>query len=199
MSELSERPRRTGAFWLDLVVAISAVVISVVSLFVAQRADRTQERLLAASVWPFVEFHTSNISPTYERFVTLSLRNAGVGPARIRWMTVEYRKRPIANPRDLLSDCCDPKPPHALAKTLITSSVVHSVLVPRETRDFILVRPNAKDKIAYDAFDHLRRSLHIRACYCSVLGDCWIMDNLADGDPKTVSNCSQPRETLFQS
>ena len=105
MSETPDRPHKTGYLWLDLVVAASAVVISVASLFVAQRADRNQERLLAASVWPFVEFSSSNFRDN-EKSIELTLRNAGVGPARIRWMAIDYRGTPVQNARALLIACC---------------------------------------------------------------------------------------------
>lgn len=198
MSETPERPHRTGFFWLDMLVALSAVVISVASLFVAQRADRTQERLLAASVWPYVEFTTSNFLNN-KRLVALTLRNAGVGPARIRWMTIQYNSKLLADPRELLHTCCDPQSAHMLTKTLVTSTVTHTVLVPHESRDFMLVTPNAQDKIAFTAFDHARNQLHVRVCYCSVLGDCYLLDNASDdNDPKSVQNCNPPREMLFQ-
>lgn len=198
MSETPERPHRTGFFWLDMLVAVSAVVISVVSLFVAQRADRTQERLLAASVWPYVEFTTSNFVNN-KHIVALTLRNAGVGPARIRWMTLQYKNKQLSDPRALFQTCCDAQSSRALAKTLVTSTVTHTVLVPHESRDFILVTPDPQDKIAFVALDHARNKIHVEVCYCSVLGDCYLLDNASDdNDPASVKNCNPPREALFQ-
>lgn len=198
MSDTSDRPHRTGFFWLDMLVAFSAVVISVASLFVAQRADRTQERLLAASVWPYVEFTTSNFLNN-NHIVALTLRNAGVGPARIRWMTIAYENKPLSNPRQLFQACCGAQPTRVLGKTLVTSTVTHTVLVPHESRDFVLVTPDAQNKIAFAALDHARNKLHVEVCYCSVLGDCYLLDNASeDNDPKGVQNCNPPREMLFQ-
>lgn len=196
MSETSERPHRTGFFWLDLLVAISAVIISVVSLFVAQRADRTQERLLAASTWPYVEFSTSNFLEN-RRLVALTLRNSGVGPARIRWMTVDYRAKAIANNHALLLECCDAAPPHALSKTLLSSTVTHTVLVPHESVNFLEVTPNAQDRVAFESINKERNNIHVRVCYCSVLDECWLLDNASYDDPHVVPNCNPPGGTLF--
>lgn len=195
MSETSERPHKTGFLWLDLVVAIGAVVISVVSLYVAQRADRTQERLLAASVWPYVEFGSSNFLDN-RHLVALTLRNAGVGPARIRWMTIERDGKAIADPHQLLAECCDPQ--RTLLKTLVTTSVTHTVLVPHESVNFLVVTPNAQDKVAFNTFNRERGNLHVRVCYCSALDDCWLLDNASEDDPASVPNCNPPGGVLFK-
>lgn len=196
MSETSERPHRTGFFWLDLLVAVSAVVISIVSLFVAQRADRTQERLLAASTWPYVEFSTSNIVNN-RRLIALSLRNAGVGPARIRWMTIERNGKAIDNGRDLLRSCCGftflPK-----TITVVSYTVAHTVLVPHQTVNFINVTPNPQNTVAFEKLNRERNNLHVRVCYCSVLDECWLLDNSTYDDPRNVANCNPPGGVLFQ-
>ncbi|MBP6216216.1 MAG: hypothetical protein KA391_02360, partial [Luteimonas sp.] len=49
-------PARRDGRWFELVVGASAILISAVSLFVAISANRTQERMLAASVWPSLLF-----------------------------------------------------------------------------------------------------------------------------------------------
>ena len=199
MSDTPEKPHRTGAFWLDFVVAIAAVGISLISLWVASRADRTQERLLAASVWPYVEFSTSNFRNEV-RAVDLSLDNAGVGPARIRWMTLAYQGKPVKDARQLLSACCDRSGAHVLVKGTITSTVSHSVLTPHEERDFVSVPYTASLARDYNQLDRsARHQLHVQVCYCSVLDDCWLLDNKAtEEDPKPVSNCSQVPANAYE-
>ena len=196
MSETPERPHRTGFFWLDLLIGVSAVVISVVSLFVAQRADRTQERLLAANTWPYVEFSTSNFLDN-RRLVALTLRNSGVGPARIRWMTIEHNGKALASNHSLLRECCDFQSPYALSKTLLSSTVTHTVLVPHESVNFLEVTPNAQDKVAFETLNRERENLHVRVCYCSVLNECWLLDNKTNDDPRDVANCNPPKAILF--
>jgi hypothetical protein len=47
----------------DVVIGAGVLLISLISLFVAVSANRTQERMLAASVWPSLMFGTSSVSP----------------------------------------------------------------------------------------------------------------------------------------
>ena len=133
MSEGAERPHKTGFLWLDLILGAAAIFLSVVSLVVALRADHTQEELLAASVWPYVQLGGSNAG----NHAIVQIKNAGVGPARIRWMTVTYRGKALRGLSDLLHACCeDPKTKPLLASG-IYSTVSHTVLVTHETVDVI--------------------------------------------------------------
>jgi hypothetical protein len=188
-----ERPHRTGLFWLDFVVALSAILISVVSLSIAVREDHTQTQLLAASTWPDLEYHTGNIEngkPT----IFLNFRNAGVGPASVRWVTVEYRGRFFAHSEPLLAACCDPK---GTFRDVVTDLIPRSVLVPHESEDFITVGPQARAAAAYAKLDRERRYMHVRACYCSILKDCWIRDSVSKEDPVPVKNCDRQPDVAY--
>lgn len=75
----------------------SAILLSVVSLFVAISANRTQERMLAASIWPSLLFSTSNTAPDGTPQLGIDLLNRGIGPARVRWLEMYYRDAPLAD------------------------------------------------------------------------------------------------------
>jgi uncharacterized membrane protein YhfC len=49
---------KTGHAWVDLIIAFSAITISVISLFVAITHGRTEEKMVAANSWPFLTFET---------------------------------------------------------------------------------------------------------------------------------------------
>src|SRR5580704_7329630 len=60
-------PSHTGHRWLDIVLGLSAMFVSVVSLVVAVEHGRTMERMADANTrmvdansWPFVEFDSHN-------------------------------------------------------------------------------------------------------------------------------------------
>src|SRR5579863_4845811 len=195
MSDTFDRPHRTGAFWLDMVVALSAVAISIVSLWVASRSDKTQERLLAASVWPYVEFYTGNYEDNVST-IDFALENGGVGPARIRWLTFDYKGKPMRNAHEFLTTCCEPHSPHAF-KMVLTSTVTHTVIVPHDSVRFINIPGARSDKAAFKLLDEARRHVRIRVCYCSALDDCWLFDNATEEDPKPVSNCLPIPATAF--
>ena len=82
-----------------------AITVSLISLWVAFSANRTQERLLAASVWPALEYGTGNRSDTGADEITLVIGNKGTGPARLRGVRVLYDGKFIPNSVALLNVC----------------------------------------------------------------------------------------------
>jgi hypothetical protein len=202
MAETTERPHRTGAFWLDMVVALSAVCVSIASLWVALRADRTQERLLAASVWPVLLYETSNYveSPTPgepKNVIRFTITNAGVGPARLRWFDFYYRGKSLRNGHVLVAQCCDRTKKGALSRAMITNYMQGRILVAREAIHFVEAPRNSSNAAAYAILDRERGKVYVRACYCSVLDDCWLFDSRRN-QPAAVRNCPQPDTPLYQ-
>jgi hypothetical protein len=81
MSSIDPIPRKTGLHHIDLFVGGCALLVSVVSLFIAWQANRTQERMLAASVWPYISWGTDSIDRTGRtRFPSTSTTSASVRP-----------------------------------------------------------------------------------------------------------------------
>jgi hypothetical protein len=72
---------------------IFAVLMSLVSVGIAVLGNRTQERLLAASVWPYISFDSGNTSDDGQRIISLAMMNSGNGPARVKAFTLEYDHR----------------------------------------------------------------------------------------------------------
>ena len=84
--------------WVEISAAVSAIVISAASLFIAVRQNALMEKQLSASIWPVLEFGTSNIDAE----ISLEVRNAGLGPARVRSFVVRYDGKVIANAHETL-------------------------------------------------------------------------------------------------
>ena len=197
MSDLPERPRATGVPFVDIAVAVAAICISVASLWVALRADRTQERLLAASVWPVLVFDTSDfVERTH--VINLDVTNAGVGPAKIRWFDLYYRGKALANDAALLDACCERGGKlHGLRRVLYSEYMRYRVMVPHETLHFMSVPQDARNGREWATLDRERENVYVRACYCSVLDDCWLLDSRRP-EPRTVEVCPAPDLPLYQ-
>lgn len=50
--EVHVHPHHTGHRWVDYVIAGTALLVSVISLWVAVGHGRTMEKLVAANSWP---------------------------------------------------------------------------------------------------------------------------------------------------
>ncbi len=52
--EVHVHPHHTGHRWADYVIAGTALLVSVISLWVAVGHGRTMEKLVAVNSWPYV-------------------------------------------------------------------------------------------------------------------------------------------------
>jgi len=194
VDEITPAPRRIGHRAFDIVMSVCAISISVISLVVAIEHGRTQHDLLAASNWPFLGTWVNDGSDADGK-IQIGVVNSGVGPAKIKSFELFYKDRPVTSGLDLLRACCglstDPAQqraqlPAGMAFSLIDESVLRAgddVKVLTLSR---IPRSPVIEKLA-----HSLRDLRFRACYCSVLDQCFVGD-LWTTRTREVRECPAP-------
>jgi hypothetical protein len=171
---------------LEYMIGGAAVLISAVSLSLAISANKTQERLLAASTWPLLQFATGNRAEDGTAAISLVLQNAGVGPARVKTVVVEYEGVIQSNARKLLDACCGSE-----GKPVVTlTGGPERVLTANESVTFLRIDEAGLDAEIWNKFNRERFKVRVLSCYCSVLGDCWQADS-EQADPQPVKQCPQ--------
>ena len=181
----------------DLVTGASVILISVISLFVAISANRTQERMLAASVWPSLLFGTSNVTKDGHPHLSLDLINRGTGPARLRWVEVSWDGTALGGWHDLFQQCCVPDGTSLDGMDVRTSGVQNRGVGADEWVPMLQLAPDGAPEAVWQALDRERFKLRLRTCYCSVLDDCWLFDSTVV-DPEPVSQCPAAPTKLWQ-
>lgn len=185
-------PPFLGGRGFDLLMGLGVLLISAISLWVAVSANRTQEKMLAASVWPSLQFGTSNTSTEGEPQIAFDLLNRGIGPARIRWAELSHDGRPVHDLRELLAACCG----HEGKTPGFTSGLRQRVLGADEWIQLVRIpRAQLSDEL-WTALDQTRHRMRLRACYCSVLDDCWLLDSRED-EAAPVRQCPAAPEVLW--
>lgn len=182
-------PRRSGVIVLDAIVAVCVVIISVASLWVAVRTAYIQQRTLAAGVWPNIDVGVSDVTPEGSRHFAFVIVNSGVGPAIVHWLTLNYAGREYREPHSLFRDCC------AFTRPLIKRRISNRVLMARENVDFVWVLPKNMTNEEYQRLDRASRYIDAVACYCSVLGECWIFDEHSEN--RTPVSACQSKSSTF--
>jgi hypothetical protein len=177
------RRRRTPGM-VELSVALAALVVSAVSLYISQRQTQVMDRQLAATVWPAVQYSTSNLHGG-EPVIAMSLENAGVGPARIHSFRVAHHGEEVADLTDFVTQCCAPE--DILVRT-ITSAVEGRILPAGQTIDAFLLPAEDNDPEVFHRLDRVRGELDVQLCYCSVLEECWEVSR-GEGEPRAVRSC----------
>lgn len=191
--DIQAAPRRIGHRWVDLAIAVAAISISLISLFVAIQQGQTERKLLAASSWPFLNYVTERdgLAPD-PVLVLLRIENAGVGPARLRSMVVRYKGAVVHSHAELLAACCGLPPASQAQEIALGLSNKNSpigIYPARESVTFLGWRRTTAGAAVWDRLDQARHQLTFDLCYCSVLGECWRSDLKQTSDPKPVEQC----------
>jgi hypothetical protein len=187
--------RRSGMPWLDLIIAVSAIVLSVISLVVAIGNARTQEKMVAATSWPLLQYSTSNISDDGSPMIVMEIVNEGSGPALLKHVTVTYRKKAVPSAGKLLESCCGMTIERWQAArrvdpeiALVTSSVRDRVIRPGERIRFLRLERREAIAPLWTGLEEARREVTFDACYCSLFEECWRSD-LESLTPRRVRSC----------
>lgn len=163
--------------WLDLVVAISAILIAVMSLFVSLRQSKIMDRQLAASVWPHLQYGTSNQSDDGKLVIRFEVENAGVGPAVVHSMNLRYKDQPVRNVIDLFNLCCNELLQSAGRPNWSTSTLHDTALVAGRSQSFLTLTSVPENGVFWKRLNVERQNVHVKICYCSVLEQCWMLDS----------------------
>lgn len=189
---------RHGMFgWtLEMAVAIAALVTSVTSIWLSLRQGDDMARLVQAQSWPYLEYESSNTGDNGPQ-IDIGVRNAGVGPAKVKSFAVLYDGKAVTGWAALIKACCIPdgtptdKPldlPALTDNKMISSKLIQRVL--RASDPVILVHLPKTDGNAalWKKLDDARFRIEFRACYCSVFDECWTSD-LRSTEQHAVESC----------
>ncbi len=169
---------------LEILIGAAAVLISLASLGLTISANRTQERLLAASTWPFLVYGTGNRMEDGTSAISLALHNGGVGPARLAWLQVLYDGQPRFDAASLLHACCNP----GMLPISTVTSAGGGVLGADSKATFLVFPESGNDPGVWSAFNRRRFEVEVRACFCSVLKECWLLEP-AQREPMPTASC----------
>jgi len=195
---------RTGHKWLDMIVAFSALFISVVSLGVAIVHGRTMEkmaeanaRLVAANSWPFLSYGAGTITTAGIAKINMHVSNRGVGPAKIESAELVWKGVAYGRDEDFLKACCGFDPASGRPDSDL---VPYEVLRAGERINFLEFTQSTSPAV-FDALKQamLSRDLQLHICYCSIFDECWKSDLATLSlKPTPVQACVQPKVPFDQ-
>lgn len=170
----------------NAVLAWSAMFLSAVSAFGVIWQTKVASDQREAAVWPYVQAYPgrSSSDPLFD----ISLVNAGVGPAVIRYFAVRVDNKPVRSWRQFLAAVSDDE---RVQQAAFGEGVVQGsgfVLTPNTPVSAFRTRvPEAVNALAAPAWSRIDVSF----CYCSVFDRCWLSSWAVSkhDDPKPVASC----------
>ncbi len=195
---------------IEIIVAVSVVVISVASLAVALFQGVVMQRALEAQVLPIIHYDTGNYDDqTDEWRMVFNLANNGLGPTEVRYFQMSWRDTVLLEAADLMVMCCVPDDiPEAERRGYVfnvfqtgnmriySDHVQGRYFAPQQDITFLrfprpdrTVAPEAYD--IWQRLDAIRHEIEVEACYCSVFDDCW-MARFPQRTREPVRQCPAP-------
>lgn len=197
-------PKKTGHRWIDMVVALLALFMSVLSIFVAQHTSETMERLVHANSWPFLQMGSGNANDEREPEIAFYVSNVGTGPARIHSFEIYVDGEPIPIERNAtfgtIEACCAEEFAAAVERSGgdhlaavghdLTSPVAERFLAPNQEVAAMRWARSDTNRELWVAVDQARQTgrISMRACYCSVFDECWVAETNVF-PPTQVASC----------
>lgn len=181
----------TGHRWFDYVIGGAALVVSLVSLYVAVHHGRTMEKMVQANSFPNLEPDYAILDAATAGSVVLSLkiRNSGVGPARVETLEMSLAQAPIASLKELVTAFRDGAQQEKLQSKIQAESVVGSLI--GAGRDARLVSLEFADGATwFRPMLATADKLVMRVCYCSVFDECFVAQS--GQRPARVAQCAKP-------
>jgi hypothetical protein len=198
-------PSLLDRHWAESALAIGAVIIAAVSLWVAFDTERTNRELVAserqlvsANSWPFMEIGENDTNLEGKDGLTLLYMNQGIGPAKLESFELFWKGKPLSGPEELLRTCC--QAPGAsmtwMSGGLGMSATAGLVLRPGQALNFVYMTRTPASAASMDVLRSNLRNLSFRFCYCSVFDECWLgkrqFGKPADFRPPRVQACPVP-------
>jgi hypothetical protein len=152
--------------------AVIATLVGLCALCVSAYTAYVQRQQVRAAVWPILEFGSSNAPDIH-----FTLANKGVGPAIIRHVIVKVDDQPVRNWKEAFEKILGP------GKHLGSESDMSGhVFSPGESMTVLTVHDVNDNPLTFDKSNSFwvqmnkdRFRVTVEICYCSTLGECWIL------------------------
>ena len=187
---------------LNFIVASCAILISGASFYATYLQANSAEQQVKAMTWPLIEFSHGNYdTEAKEKNLTLSLKNAGVGPAIIKTVNFVYKDKPFRNLNDFIRSCCESSLDNYIEKVkenqfdadiwTLTTAPVNDIILPVGGQlDFLSLVHHPSNRELWQAINKERWDLQLEVCYCSLLENCYVTNE--PGSVRDVQACGKP-------
>ncbi|TQK03247.1 hypothetical protein [Herbaspirillum sp. SJZ107] len=191
-------PHGTGVRWLDVILGVAATIVSLVSLWLGLHSAHSMEKLVAANSYPYLELMRSNMSATplpgtdrHQYQVKYELVNNGIGPARIEWVELKFKGKPMRNLSELLDACCKGWQGDDVNQMDTRGGIDGSLVrAGGEVAMFTWAEPATSSPV-FVALHRQMDQIAYSACYCSVFDECYLRTE-DDAKPQPVRQCTAP-------
>ncbi len=173
---------------LNLIIALCAILISAASFYATYLQADAAERQVKAMTLPLVQFSSGNWdNEARKQELTLTLKNAGVGPAIIKRVDYKYQQQSYSSLNAFYKACCSEEATEYFSRVkqnaemgkantdglYITTPLINSIIPGQEETPFLTFALTEDNQIFWQKLNDERFNLTLKVCYCSLLDECY--------------------------
>ena len=198
--EPAHRRRRGGGLpiWLEWLTSISALVVSVSSIFIAVHNGHDADKMVKAQSYPYLDQGRSESTLDGKPRLSVDLINRGVGPAHEESFRIKIGSHYATSLDELIAGAVGPADAKAARGALdpLTNGLL-TRFIPANGSQFIFQMNRTKANARWwDMVDKSSRAWSLEVCYCSVFDECW--SRVGQAAPQLVKVCSRDEPTEFR-
>jgi hypothetical protein len=183
--------------WLEWLTSLSALVVSICSIFIAVHNSHDADKALAAQTYPYLDLDRSDATPSGQKVLSIGFVNNGVGPAHEQSFRLKAHGQYVTSLDTLLAGAVgrdNVKAAHLALVPLVNH--VPTRFIPANTNRFVFqTTRTATNAKWWDLLDKDSDGWVMEVCYCSVFNECWTRRE--DTPPRKVAACHRDEATEF--
>ena len=184
--------------WLELLIAVTALITSISSIAIAVHNGRVMERLVQANSIPYMQGGFSDVTLAGEKVLSLDLLNRGVGPAHEQSLQVKVGDRYVRSLSEFLSASLGAE------QAVMAKDVLHPVwnrvrtrFIPGGQTQFVFrIAKTAENSQFWELLAKDQGRWDLEFCFCSVFEDCWQVRGKWQ-EPERVKQCRRDEAREF--
>ena len=184
--------------WLELVIAITALITSISSIAIAVHHSHIMEKLVQANSIPYLQGGFSDVTLEGEKVLSLDLINRGVGPAHEKSLRVKVGDRYVKSLHEFFAASLSSEQAGQANEILHPLwNRVHTRFVPAGQSQLVFRLPRTADNAPlWDLLAKDQGRWEVEFCYCSVFDDCWYVHGKWT-EPEHVKQCVRDESREF--
>lgn len=184
--------------WLELVIAVTALVTSVSSIAIALRHDHFMAMLVKANSLPYLQGGFSDRTPEDKEVLSLDLLNRGVGPAHEESLRVKVGESYVRSMNELFAAALGPEQAGKARELLhpIWNRVRTRFIPAGQSQLVFRLARTPENAQLWEALEKDQSRWNVEFCYCSVFQECWEVPSKWQ-EPQQVKQCHRDETREF--
>lgn len=186
--------------WLELLIAVTALITSISSIAIAVHHGRIMERLVQANSLPYMQGGFSDATPDGTRVLSLDVLNRGVGPAHQQSLHVTVDGRAVRTLNELIRTSLGPEHAAEAARIFEGKTLQNRVrqrFVPGGQQQFVFrIAKTPENEHYWKLLEAAQNRWEVEFCYCSVFEECWQIPGKWQ-EPAPVQSCPRDEDREF--